>query len=83
MASWYYEKSDLWGQPTSTIHYSGLLDLETEVPHALLVGLDQLLAVLLPVLHDAAVAHSLRFRAGAAGLQLGLLESERYKNNEL
>ncbi len=54
------------------MHHSGasfFLDLEAEVPHALLVSLDKLLAVLLPVLHDAAIAGTLRLRAGTARLQ--------------
>ena len=61
-------------QPTCSSFDSGCLDLEPEVPHTLLMGLDQLLAVLLPVLHDAAVPGPFRLWTGAAGFQLRLLE---------
>ena len=52
------------------------LDFESEVPHALLVGLDQVLAVLLALLHDAGVAGLLGLGASATRLQLGLLQNQ-------
>ena len=52
------------------------LDPEAEVPHALLVGLDQVLAVLLAPLHDAGVAGLLGLGARATRLQLRLLQNQ-------
>ena len=52
------------------------LDFESEVPHALLVGLDQVLAVLLALLHDAGVAGLLGLGARATRPQLRLLQNQ-------
>lgn len=45
------------------------LDFEAQISHALFVSLDQVLASLFALLHDARVPSLLRFRTRAAGLQ--------------